>query len=154
MNLARERAFLVAELQGGQAAGMQCNVGVDGVGVQTLTEHQDSLLMLVPRLIQEGDVGGQRYVAGHFLPGELKRVRGQPHVLAAAGDGVGFLRSVVINGAWVQDGADVGLAFEDADGRTGILSVTASTKERTTANEQCKERQRSAHEVPPSTTEI
>ncbi len=60
LNFARDGAFLVAELQRGQPAGVQRDIGIHGIGIKTLPQHENSFLMLVAGLGQELDVGGQR----------------------------------------------------------------------------------------------
>jgi hypothetical protein len=67
----------------------------------------------------EGDVGGEGEVAGDLFPDELEGVGGGPHVLAAGGDGVGLRGGVEGEGAGMEDGADVGAAFEEALGAEG-----------------------------------
>ena len=95
---------------------MQRHVGVDGIGVQALPQHQRRFLMLISSLGQKRNVGGQRHVAGNFLPYELKSVGGEPHILAAAADGVGSLRSVVVDRARVQNCAHIGVPLKTSDG--------------------------------------
>jgi hypothetical protein len=64
----------------------------------------------------EGYVGGDADVSRHFFPGELEVVFGHPHVVAAAGDGVGLRGGVVFGRPGVENFADVGVRFEHADG--------------------------------------
>ncbi len=135
LNLARDRALLVAELQRSQSAGVQGHVGIDGVRIQTLAQHQHGFLVLVAGFRQERNVGGQSHVAGNLLPGKLKSIRRQPHVLAAAADGVGLLRRVVVDRARVQNSAHIAVALEDADRRPSALGVSTTAQKRTTPNE-------------------
>src|SRR5215472_17850384 len=99
---------------------MQGNVGIDRVGIEALAQDQNSFLVLVSGLGQKTDVGGERYVPGHFLPYKLECVRGKPHVLAAAGDGVGFRGGIVLDRSRVKDRADVAMALKDAYGRSTL----------------------------------
>ena len=110
------RAFFFAILQRGEAVAVQRGVDVDGVGVERLANHQHAFAMRVAAEAVERNVGGDADVARHFFPGELELVAGHPHVVAAAGDGVGFRVGVVFGRAGVEDFADVGVVFEHADG--------------------------------------
>ena len=55
-----------------------------------------------------------------LLPDEVEGVLGEPHVLAAAGDGVASSRpSSNVDRSGVQHGADVAVALEDPHGAGG-----------------------------------
>jgi hypothetical protein len=107
-------AFGIAVLKRSKAAAVQRDVGIGGVGVETLTDHDDGFAMLVHALADEGDVSVEGGVTGDFFPYEVEGVGGEPHVFSAAGKGERFGRRVVGCGARVEDGADVGVIFEGA----------------------------------------
>src|SRR4051812_32676399 len=73
-------------------------------------------MRLLP-LTDEGDVRRECQISGSLLPNKLKRILGRPHVLAAAGDGVSFLRRVESGRAGMQYHAEILVGLEDADGR-------------------------------------
>lgn len=95
LNLESQPTFFITKLQRGQAISVESNVGVDGIGVQALADHEYTFSMFVSALSDERNVRGQRNVSGSFCPNEMKCVRGEPHVLAAAGDDRTCLRSAV-----------------------------------------------------------
>ena len=140
------RTLLVAKLQRSKAAGVESHVGVDGIGVERLAQHQGSFLVLVAGLGQEADVGRQRHVSGDLFPNELECVGGGPHVLSAAGDCVSLVRGIVINRSGVKNGADVAVAFEKA-GRTRALSRDGPEVEANKCGDE--EQVRSSHEASP-----
>ena len=61
------------------------------VAVERLANHEHGFAMGIAACAEEGDVGGEGDVAGDFLPGEVEVVDAEPHVFAAAGDGVGVV---------------------------------------------------------------
>ena len=97
LNLIGACAFGFAILQRSQTVAVQRGVGVGGIGIETLTDDQASFAMRVAALADEADVRRERYVAGNFFPNEVKRVVGEPHVLAAAADGVTATSGVILD---------------------------------------------------------
>src|ERR1700758_5049651 len=85
-----------------------------------------------------GKVGRQGDVGGDSLPHELEGIRSKPHVLAAAGDGVGLLRSVVFGTAGVKNGANVAVVFKEPDWRSFLRAgdVGHSQAKRTDSGQQ------------------
>jgi hypothetical protein len=110
-------ALGAAILQRGEAYAVQGCVGVGRAGVEGLAEDQDGFAMgiVLAGGIGKINVGGQREVAGGFLPEVVKGVRGAPEVGAGGGECVGAGRGIVGTGAGRGDGADVGLTFENAE---------------------------------------
>lgn len=99
---------------------MERHVNVRRIGIQGSAEHQDGFAMGVVSFSDERDIGGERNIAGHSFPDELEAIRGGPHILAAAGDGVRVRGGVIFDAAGMVNRADVGMIFEEADGM-GIL---------------------------------
>ena len=95
---------------------MQRDHGFFGVVVEGLADDEDGFAVAVAVGIGEGDVGGERDVAGHLLPEIAELVAGVPDVIAGGVDGVGVGRGVEAGAAGNDGAADVGLAGEDADG--------------------------------------
>ena len=93
LNLSRERSLFVAILQRGHPNPVQRHVGIDGIRVEALPQHQHGLLVRISGGGGKRNVSGQSDITRDLLPDKLKGVRGKPHVLAAAGEGVGSLRS-------------------------------------------------------------
>ena len=123
LNLVRDGAFLVTELERGQAAGVERHVGVGRVRIQALAEDQHCLLVFVSAGVRKRNVGRQCNVAGNFLPHEVKGVRRRPHILAAAGYGVGLLCIVVFDRPRMQDRANVCVTLKHSDGCAGSLCL-------------------------------
>jgi len=103
-------------LQGRKAVAMQSCVGISGIQIETLSKDQTGLAMRVASGANKSDVGGERYVAGHFLPNKMKRVVGEPHVRASARDGVTALGRVELRGTGSSRSTHVPAAFEYSDG--------------------------------------
>src|SRR3954464_13712401 len=53
LNLASDRALLVAKLQRCQPAGMQSNIDINRVGVEALAQNERGFLVLIPRFGQK-----------------------------------------------------------------------------------------------------
>jgi len=62
--------------------------GLLGIVFQVLANDQDRLAVFVAVGVREGDIGGQRNVAGHFLPEIAEFVAHVPDVVAGGIDGV------------------------------------------------------------------
>ena len=117
---------------------MERYVSVGRIRIEALAEHQHRLAMLVPAAAQERDVGRQRDITGDFLPDELEGIRPVPYVLAAAADVVALFGLVVLSGAGVKNGADIGVAFKNADRTRRVLrakTTRGTTKKQ--ANDAC-----------------
>ena len=84
------RAFFFTILQRGEAVAVQRGVDVNRIGVERLANHQHAFAMRIAAEAVESNLGADADVARHFFPGELEFVFGHPHVVAAAGDRVGF----------------------------------------------------------------
>jgi len=106
---------LEAELHRCEAVAVARDVDRGGAGVEGLADHKDGFAMGVALVALEGDVGGKSDVAGDFFPCELEVIFSEPHVISAASESVGVGCSVVVGGARMKDGADVGVVFEDAE---------------------------------------
>jgi len=52
--------------------------------IKALSDHQNGFAVVVALLTQKRDVRGDRYIARHLLPHEMKIVDAKPHVLTAA----------------------------------------------------------------------
>ena len=92
---------------------MQGNVGIHGIGIERLTQHERRLFVLVAGFCKKTDIGCQAHIAGHLLPDKLKCVSRKPHVLSAARDRVRLVCSVVLDRAGVQHGPNIVVAFKD-----------------------------------------
>src|SRR5262249_51514521 len=89
LNLVRQVALRVAELQRGEPVAVERSIDVGGVRIEVLADHETRLTMRLLPLADERDIRGERKVAALYtLPGVMKGVAGRPHVRAAAGDGV------------------------------------------------------------------
>ena len=86
------------------------------VVVEVLADDEDGFAVAVTVGVGEGDVGGERDVAGHALPEIAELVAGVPDVIAGGVDGVGVGGGVEAGAAGDEGAADIGLAGEDADG--------------------------------------
>jgi len=156
MNLARHRTFLVAKLQRSHAAGMQSYIGINRIRIQSLPQHQHGFLVLIAAFVQKRNVSGQSHVARYFLPYELKRIRREPHILAAARDRVGSLRAIVVDRPCVQHGANIAVRLKHADGRRSSLrrslsnDRTAGSADDTNHDHNRHETSKTAHKNPPS----
>ncbi len=116
LDLVREVALGIAELQRGQAVAVERGVDIGGVGVEVLAEDQARLAMRLLALADERDIGRERtpsVAAVDALPGVMEGVAGRPHVGAAARDGVGAGGLVEGDRAGMADVADVLVALED-----------------------------------------
>ena len=91
---------------------MAGDVGVDGVRIERLANHQDGFAVGIAPFADEVDVGAERHVAGHLLPDEVKVVDAEPEIRAAAGDGVDAVGWVIAAAAWMKRGAQVSLSLE------------------------------------------
>ena len=65
---------------------MQRYIGVGGVRLQALADHERGLAVRHGTGSNKPDVGGERYIARHLLPCELEGVGRGPDVVAASGD--------------------------------------------------------------------
>jgi len=75
--------------------------------------------MRIDARADEGNVGCKRNIAGKLLPGELKRIFGRPHVLAAARDGVTPRAVVVFHAPGMKNRTDILVAVEDSNWSRG-----------------------------------
>ncbi len=94
---------------------MQGNVGIRGIGVESLANHHYSFAMRILACANKAQIGGNGNIAGNFLPNELESIRGKPHVLSAAGQGIALLGSVVVHGPGMENRAYVSVPFENTD---------------------------------------
>src|SRR5713226_321784 len=101
---------------------MQGRIGISGVGVETLAQHETGLSMRIPARRDEGNVRRQRHVAGNLFPHEMEGVVGEPHVFAATGDAIASARRIEFDRAGAMSGPDVGVAYE---GSTAAAPVCA-----------------------------
>jgi hypothetical protein len=76
LNLVRSLALSIAILQRSQSIAVQRYVGIHGIGVKILPQHQHGLAMLVAAAAEERNIGRQRNITGSLLPSELESVRG------------------------------------------------------------------------------
>ncbi|MDP9049272.1 MAG: hypothetical protein M3O31_00905, partial [Acidobacteriota bacterium] len=76
---------------------------------------KSSLAMIVSLGSNQLDVGREGHIAGGFLPDEVEGIRAEPHIFAAAGDGIGTSRGVKGGISRVQDLADIAVVFKDSD---------------------------------------
>ena len=109
-----------AILERGEAIAVKRGVGIGGIGVEGLADDETGFAMFVAGGADEGNIGGERGVAGNFSPNEVERIVGEPHVAAAAGDEISLVGGIVGGVAGVGGGADVVLAGEDAEGGIGL----------------------------------
>ncbi len=116
LDLVREVALGIAELQRREAVAVDGGVDVGRVGVEVLADDQARLAMRLLALADERDIGRERDVAADPLPRVMEGVAGRPHVGPAAGDGVRAGGLVEDHRAGILDVADVLMAFEDPDG--------------------------------------
>ena len=73
--------------------------GFFGVVVEVLADDEDGFAVAVAVGVGEGDVGGERDVAGHLLPEIAELVAGVPDVIAGGVDGVLLCGGVVAGAA-------------------------------------------------------
>ena len=111
------RAWSVAILERGESDAVHGDVDGRAVAVERLAQHEHGFAMRIPTGTEEGNVGGEGGIARDLFPGEVEVVDSEPHIFAAAGDGVGAFGGVVINGAGMDDGPDVLMIGEDAAGK-------------------------------------
>ena len=116
LDLVSDVAFLSTELESRHADAMPRDVDVDGIPVKTLAEHQNCLAMLIAARAQKTDVGCENHIAGDSLPGKLEGIRGEPHVLATACDGVALVGKVILNGARVEHSTYVAVTLKYSNG--------------------------------------
>src|SRR6266545_4868604 len=95
---------------------MQRGVGIGGISVKTLADEEARFAMRIPAAAEKGNVCRECHVAGNFLPNEMKRVIGKPHVLPAAGDRVSAADCIVLDGPGAARRADLAAAGEKAGG--------------------------------------
>ena len=115
----RGGALLLAGLQRGQSAAVQRHVGIGGIGLQALPDHEYGFAVRISACSEKGDIGSKCYIAGDLLPGEVQGVRGKPHVFAAAGDRVSPCGGIIFDGTGVQNDADIRVVPQTA--RTAAL---------------------------------
>ena len=90
-----------------QTAAVQRGHDLLGVVVEILAEDEDGLAVDRATLgIREADVGGERNVAGDFIPDVAKLVAVVPDVVARRIQGVLFLRRIVARAARQERAAD------------------------------------------------
>ena len=65
---------------------MQRHIGVGGVRLKALAEHEHGLAERDGAGSHKAYVGGERHVSRHLLPGELEGVGRGPDVVAPSGD--------------------------------------------------------------------
>src|SRR6476469_6894064 len=94
---------------------MYSYVGVSGVWVQALANHQDGLPMSDRTRPDEMHIGGDGNVAGHALPHVLESVRGSPNIRAASGDAVLAFRRIEVNTSGFRSLAHICMAVEYSD---------------------------------------
>jgi len=111
--------FGVPGLERCQSIAMNRCVGIDGIGVERLANEKAGLPMIVATRSNERDVRGERDVSRDFLPNEVKRIVGEPHVVAAACDSVGLFNLVVFCIAGFFSGAGIQMPIENAE-RAGV----------------------------------
>jgi hypothetical protein len=106
------RIFRFTILQGSQAVAVHSGIGVRRIFIEALPNHQDRFSMRVATIGGRNlNCRGERDVAGHFFPYKMKGIVGEPHVGAAAGNGV---RAISVRGAACLRGrANVSRRFED-----------------------------------------
>ena len=100
---------------------MQRDIGVHGIRIKALTDHEYRFLVLVPRLTGKRDVGCQGNIARGLLPDKLKGIGSGPHILATAGNCVSVLSGIVISGPGMKNGSDIRMIFEYTDLRGSRL---------------------------------
>src|SRR6266446_571024 len=95
---------------------MERDIGIGGIGVETLTHRQHGLAMAFHTLANEVDVGCDNEIPRDSLPDKMKRVHRPPHVGAAPSDAIFAGGSVIRSGALSRVIAHVGMRFEQANG--------------------------------------
>ena len=95
LNFVGRTAGRFAKLERSETVAVESDIGVSGVGVERLTDHQDRFAVAILAYAKERDVGADGGVAGNFLPGEVKIVAGEPEITATTRDGVS-------PGAWIK----------------------------------------------------
>ena len=79
-------AFDCSVLERSEAVAMDGDVGIDGVGVKILSEHEHGLAVGVDTRAEEADIGLEGDIAGDATPEEMEGVLGAPDVGTAASD--------------------------------------------------------------------
>jgi hypothetical protein len=87
----------IAELERGEADAVEGDIDGGRGAIERLADHQNRFAVRIAAQAEEGDVRGERDVARDLLPGELKVVNAEPHVFAAATEGIGMC-GIVIDG--------------------------------------------------------
>lgn len=103
-----------AKLERGEAAAVDGHVDRSRGPVKRLPDHEHGLAVGIATRADERNVGGESYIAGRFLPGELEVVDAEPHVLAAAAQGIGAAVAVILCRAGMKHSSDVLVIGEDA----------------------------------------
>ena len=91
---------------------MQRYIGVGGVWLQALAEHERGLAVRHGTGSNKAHVGGERYIPRHLLPGELEGVGRGPDVVAASGDPVLAGGGIELDFAFLGRHADVATRLE------------------------------------------
>lgn len=103
-----------AVLEGGESIAVEGGVGIGGIGIEILADHEDGFAMRVDAFAEEADVGREDEVAGDSAGKKVEGVGGAPDVSAAAGDAV-FAGGRVVGGrAGKGVQADVRMGIEEA----------------------------------------
>src|SRR5215813_11195653 len=123
LDFMRHGGFFIAELKCGHAIAVKSDIHIRGIWIQGRPGHEQGFTMRIYSLAQEFDVGFEIAITGYFHPNEVKIVFVEPDVLAARRDGVGLLRGVVNEFAWLSQKAHVAFGFEDAEIASAVLST-------------------------------
>jgi hypothetical protein len=99
-------------LQRSQAIPVQRHIGVRGICIEALADHERSLTMRHGAGADEVYIGSECHVTGHFLPGELEGVGHRPDVGAAAGDPVLAASGIELHFALLRGDTHVGTRLE------------------------------------------
>ena len=113
----RGGAGCTAVLECGHARAVLSRVGVDAVGVEGLSEHEDGFSMRtrIAGGIGKIHVGGEGNVARDFLPDKMESVGGRPEIRACCSDGVDLVLRVVGESSGGCHAAYVRLASKDTE---------------------------------------
>ena len=106
-------AFDSAVSEGGEAVAMDGDVGIDGVGVEILTEHEHGLAVGVDTGAEEADVGLEGDIAGGPAPEEVEGVLRAPDVGSAAGDVIFGGDGLIDGGAGFRGEPEVAVGVEE-----------------------------------------